>query len=567
MQTIFTLLSGIVSAVLRYSGPPATDLASHHVEERINCFPFLPKLFTETPPPADDPFIQTAAQQVHQYLSDRFSVGDISSLSVAVVTADGAVFEENYGVMRANESDTSPPTHRHSMYRVASVSKLFAVLEGHVLAQKGVLSWDDPVRKHLPDFSYRLDGFRPGSKSLSLEYAPITLFQLASHMSGLGRDLPSGIASGFPHVVNASGPPPTNGLPFLNRTSLLNVIANSRLVSPPFAYPSYSNTATGLLGLTLVAANRAASHNASQEPETYAELVKRDVFQPLGLNGSHFLATPENRHLLVVSTEESDIVDVDFTDNMNSAGGQFLSLSDAITVLQTLLNPDNAKSILTRYSMNRWMQPVHDFEEDNWTQVGHIWEIVKARDSNGRLRKVYWKLGNLPGYHAAIAIHPGTSYGVAILMSGQYADAAELAYKIFGIFQPAIDAALAQLASDLYSGTWKSQDGDSSAFISVENGTLFMNNLVLNGTDVLPIFGVPGRVALRSTERRDELRLDIGSPNINGKIHYGCMPYWNVQDDWALRNGVPINLLYFTGDGESRILHYPSVDVTMGRSL
>lgn len=83
--------------------------------------------------------------------------------------------------------------------------------------------------------------------------------------------------------------------------------------------------------------------------------------------------------------------DKDFTDTMNSAGGQFLSIANAATVLQMLLYPDRPGSLLTHFSMDRSMQPVHDFEEDNWTQVGHIWKIVKARDSHGRARKIYWK--------------------------------------------------------------------------------------------------------------------------------------------------------------------------------
>jgi hypothetical protein len=76
---------------------------------------------------------------------------------------------------------------------------------------------------------------------------------------------------------------------------------------------------------------------------------------------------------------------------MNPAAGQFSSLSDLIIVLQTLLNPAHSKSVITQQSMDFWLHAVHDFEEDDWTQIGLIWEIMKAQDSNGRLRKLYWK--------------------------------------------------------------------------------------------------------------------------------------------------------------------------------
>lgn len=76
---------------------------------------------------------------------------------------------------------------------------------------------------------------------------------------------------------------------------------------------------------------------------------------------------------------------------MNPAAGQYSSLSDLITVTQTLLNPRHSKSQITQHSMNKWLHSVHTFEEDDWTEMGFVWEIIKAPDSNGRLRKIYWK--------------------------------------------------------------------------------------------------------------------------------------------------------------------------------
>jgi CubicO group peptidase (beta-lactamase class C family) len=95
----------------------------------------------QTPPSAEHPLIKDAAKRLSKHFATRFSKGDIDSLSVAVVSSEGAVYEENFGVMRGNESLTSPKTTSHSMYRIASITKLFTVLEGLVLQQKGALSW------------------------------------------------------------------------------------------------------------------------------------------------------------------------------------------------------------------------------------------------------------------------------------------------------------------------------------------------------------------------------------------------------------------------------------------
>lgn len=87
--------------------------------------------------------------------------------------------------------------------------------------------------------------------------------------------------------------------------------------------------------------------------------------------------------------------DQDFLDAMNPAAGQFSSLSDLITVTQTIFNPRHPKSQLTKYSRDKWLLPVHSFEEDDWTELGLMWEIIKAEDSYGRLRKIYWKCASL----------------------------------------------------------------------------------------------------------------------------------------------------------------------------
>jgi len=565
LQSILVGLAAI-AASFHYTGLwIPTRLSQSGEIDKYSCRPFLPKLFVETPPAPDHAVILGASRRLGEYLTKRFAKGDIDSLSVAVVTSGGALFEENYGVVRGNESASSSLTTSHSQYRIASTAKLFTAMEGLVLEQRGALSWDNPVEKYLPEFKYRLSGFDPSSPSTSTKDAPITLFQLASHMSGLGRDWPVGTVPNWPKDVFGMGPPPTNGLPFPDHAALYNAVSKTGLTSPPFTYPAYSNTGTALLGMALVAANRAASKDPAKEPTTYAELVRRDLFDTIGMNDSHFLATEANKHLVVTPSFAPEVVDQDFLDAMNPAAGQFSSLYDSIKVVQTLLNPNHPSSPLTRYSMDKWLHPVHVFEEDDWTEIGFMWEIIKAQDSNNRLRKIYWKLGAMAGYHSALAIHPGTSYGVVVYLAGNYFDAAKVAYDVFEIFQPAIDGVLAEMSTALYAGLWTSEDGDSLASIVVNKGTLYMERFISNGTDVLGMFRASGQVALRSSQRRDEFRLDTGIPGYNGLKHMGCYVYWNGQDLWGHRNNAPLNLLYFTGNAEQRSLHFPSTDVVMRR--
>lgn len=179
-------------------------------------------------------------------------------------------------------------------------------MRSNILLEHVWIRRDDPVNKYLEDFKYSLRGLDPDQPYPSPEEAPITLAQLASHMSGMGRDWPPGTASGWPLDTAGGGPPPMNGRPFPYEEDVLRDMPTHPFVASPWTLPSYSNTGLGVLGLALAAADRAASGRAVAL--THAELLKRDVFDPMGLDGSHFLATDNNRHRLVVSSVESDVV-------------------------------------------------------------------------------------------------------------------------------------------------------------------------------------------------------------------------------------------------------------------
>ena len=107
------------------------------------CQPPKPNLLGLYPPPANDKEFFFPSQTLHQYLSLRASKTNIDSLAVAVVTPAGAVFEHGYGSLRANETDPSRrgEINRHSIYRIASVTKVFTVLETLILRERGALDW------------------------------------------------------------------------------------------------------------------------------------------------------------------------------------------------------------------------------------------------------------------------------------------------------------------------------------------------------------------------------------------------------------------------------------------
>lgn len=111
------------------------------------CHPPPLNLLAYHPPSANDKDILKAAQRLDQVLTQRvnkFNSG-IDTLSVAVITPNGPIFERGYGVLRANESrragQEQRPVDRDSIYRIASVTKMFTVLETFILRERGALNW------------------------------------------------------------------------------------------------------------------------------------------------------------------------------------------------------------------------------------------------------------------------------------------------------------------------------------------------------------------------------------------------------------------------------------------
>lgn len=143
--TTFLNAPGFVSNVSLFTNKFTTSVWEVKFGSGVTCHAPAPNLFAYHPPRLSNERIVKASKDLDKYLSDRASKSDIDSISVSVVTAAGPIFEGGYGTLKANETDTNPddvrPVDRDSIYRIASISKMFTVLETLILRERGVLNW------------------------------------------------------------------------------------------------------------------------------------------------------------------------------------------------------------------------------------------------------------------------------------------------------------------------------------------------------------------------------------------------------------------------------------------
>jgi CubicO group peptidase (beta-lactamase class C family) len=121
-----------------------------------------------TPAFADPP------QDIDALVKRAMQSSGVPGMAVATVEHGQVTLARGYGVRRLGSAD---PVDANTIFEIGSVSKAFTAAALAVLADRGQISWDDPVIDHIP-------GFQMYDPWVTRE---ITVLDLLVHRSGLGR--------------------------------------------------------------------------------------------------------------------------------------------------------------------------------------------------------------------------------------------------------------------------------------------------------------------------------------------------------------------------------------------
>ena len=125
---------------------------------------------------------------------------DVPGIAVCVIKDGKIVHSKGYGV---RSLDTKQPVDENTLFGIASNSKAFTTAALGMLADEGKLSWDDKVRKYIPEFKL----FDPW---VTEEF---TIRDLLCHRSGMG--LGAGDLMFFPDSSDFTIPDILHNLQFL----------------------------------------------------------------------------------------------------------------------------------------------------------------------------------------------------------------------------------------------------------------------------------------------------------------------------------------------------------------
>lgn len=168
---------------------------------------------------------------------------------VAIVGPDGVIHQRGYGVARL--APQIEPVTPDTPFQIASISKTFLYIAIMQLAERGAISLDDPVNKHLPEALRVPDGAYPDQ--------PILIRHLMSHTPGFEDSLLGHLFVDSPDRI----------------MSMTDYIKTHRVnrVRPPGTVPAYSNYGIILLGAII--------EHVTGQP--FADYMEARVFRPLGM--------------------------------------------------------------------------------------------------------------------------------------------------------------------------------------------------------------------------------------------------------------------------------------------
>lgn len=86
--------------------------------------------------------------ELDRYIAAVLADGQIPGLAIAVVRNDSTLVAKGYGVRELGKPE---PVDANTVFDIASLPKSFTATAAAILVDRGMLRWDDPVNRHLPD--------------------------------------------------------------------------------------------------------------------------------------------------------------------------------------------------------------------------------------------------------------------------------------------------------------------------------------------------------------------------------------------------------------------------------
>ncbi|KAK3714048.1 hypothetical protein LTR37_008077 [Vermiconidia calcicola] len=403
---------------------------------------------------------------------------DAASFSVEVTSSHESLWSQYHTARKRNES--RPGAERvdgDSLYRIASITKVFTTLGLLYQYEAGNLDLQSPISKYIPELAVN------GGE---IPWHDITLRTLASQLSGLPRDFAqSDLMIGPPDPISIGLPPASrermpdcdedsNFDSACDGTDLIDWLRKAQPLFAPNQQSTYSNLNFELIGLALERAS-------DKDFKTY---MRDAILEPLNMTLSTLNTPSDDTHaVLPLGDNYWGIED----GVQNPTGGIYSSTNDMSKFLRYILTHYNAIAP----GIN-WLMPA-SWGTGSQNFYGMPFEILRTgRILTESTRPVTFatKGGGLPGYTTLISIVPEYGLGVTVLVGcsgcGKLLSAIQeiITVELIRGAEEAIWKAIDKTHRGVYTATDDKLNSSLELAVSPSTG-LMVKTFVSNDTDVL----------------------------------------------------------------------------------
>lgn len=304
----------------------------------------------------------SAVQLVQKTILSYMKEQDIPGASIALYI-DGKGYLLHFGL---SDKSKNRAVTDETLFEIASITKVFTTTELALEVLRGKMNLSDPITKYFPEIGE----------------SPVTLEQLATHTSSYPRNLA----------------PLPNGQIYTQK-QIFVLLQSWKPAYPIGTHYLYSNLGVGLLGFSL----------ESVEKMSYENLLKKDIFGPLGMSSTMIYVPKESRQNYAQGYTEKGVPVEQLINSAIPAAGAILSTSnDLLKFLEANLGVKGPQELVRAMKL---AQNGYYVVNDTLT-MGLGWQRKKI---NGTM--FIDKNGGRAGFSSYIGFIPEEKIGIVILFN------------------------------------------------------------------------------------------------------------------------------------------------------
>jgi len=355
----------------------------------LACGPFSSRIIYKQSTEALQREQSTIKAEVDELAKPLIKSKEATCLEIGVLLPDGST--QSYGYGRVSDTGPLVLPNKNTIFQIGSVSKLFTASMVYFLVQEGEIKFSDTVRDILPK-----------DTKLSADISKITVYELATHTSGLPREPATFKQFKFFLKYEFTG---KNLYGYMDKTWLYEYLKTCKIKNKSHKF-LYSNIGYGLLAYLIEV----------KTGRPFPDLVHETLFSPLNMRDTVFSLSQEQQSRQTMGhvgdqpyfmKRNTPINSWDMGEIMAPSGGIYSTAADLLIYVKYTLGIESSplNSILVKTT-----EPIVHQQDGETSALG--WTISEFGDDH---TKITYKHGMTSGYSAYIGMDMSKKIAVVVL--------------------------------------------------------------------------------------------------------------------------------------------------------